>query len=792
MIQHYLKVAWRNLLKYRIQTVVSILGLAVGFACFALSVVWIRYELTFDAFQPEAGRTYVVFRKMSSSSSVTGMSGSLSYNSLQALRNKVPEVETAGCLYQHHMEVTPRYGDTNLGRMQMLLADSGFVCMFGIELLRGDYTFISQPGMVAIEQKTALRCFGTLDVVGRKLVETEDGEEFEMTIGAVVSGWQGHSNYPFQLLGSGQLMARMYDRLAGIADLSPDVYSLSAVLVRLRPHTDVSALEAKLDTVLEGGNSHVAGYRLIPLTQLHYSNPEQQEGRIRFDYLFLFAATGLLVILASLANYLTLYATRLQMRRREVALRKVSGASSASIIGLLLTEFSLLLLMAGFVGQVLIELVGRPFRTLSGVEGSVYGESLLYFVGVAVVSVLFFVPVCLRHYRVAAADAFRGTTRCSGRVGLFHRGGLVLQLFVSLLFIFCVSVLLKQLYHLRTADFGLERRNIAVISSIYPAIDFTELGQRVEALPGVRQVLSGQQALVPLYVSMGITAEGWNESKPDEKLNLLAYMGGKDIIRFYGIRLLEGDFPRAQDRLEVIINESAARALGMAHPVGKSIGKGDDAMYITGLVKDFRVTAPTLPVKPCVFYCVSDPATLIAMGGGQVLIKYEEGCWLDLQRRIRMLFKEQYPGTGYVLDNMEDIYNGFLKSETALLSLVSVLGGVCMLISVFGIFSMITLSCEQRRKEVAIRKVNGARVKDILRLFAREYFLLLFVSAAIAFPVGYVVMKRWLEQYVEQTTLSWWLYVSIFLGMVLLVALCIGWRVWRTANENPAEVIKRE
>ena len=141
MILHYLKIAWRNLLKYRTQTVVSILGLAVGFACFALSTIWIRYELTFDAFQPEAGRTYVVFRKMSSSSSVMGMSGALSYNNLQALRNKVPEVEAAGCLFQHNMEVTLRYADANLGSMQMLLVDSGFVRMFGIELLRGDYTF---------------------------------------------------------------------------------------------------------------------------------------------------------------------------------------------------------------------------------------------------------------------------------------------------------------------------------------------------------------------------------------------------------------------------------------------------------------------------------------------------------------------------------------------------------------------------------------------------------------------------------------------------------------------------
>ena len=116
----------------------------------------------------------------------------------------------------------------------------------------------------------------------------------------------------------------------------------------------------------------------------------------------------------------------------------------------------------------------------------------------------------------------------------------------------------------------------------------------------------------------------------------------------------------------------------------------------------------------------------------------------------------------------------------------------CILVAAFGIFSMITLSCERRRKEIAIRKVNGARVGDILGLFAREYLLMLLLAASVAFPTGYVLMKRWLESYVEQTPVSAWIYIVIFAGMALLVALCIGWRVWRAANENPAEVVKRE
>lgn len=179
------------------------------------------------------------------------------------------------------------------------------------------------------------------------------------------------------------------------------------------------------------------------------------------------------------------------------------------------------------------------------------------------------------------------------------------------------------------------------------------------------------------------------------------------------------------------------------------------------------------------------------MHTGQFLIKFKDGHWDDLQERIRQMAAEQEI-TDYELKSTEELYADYLKSERLLLRLLGIASVVCVLVVGFGVFSLITLSCEQRRKEMAIRKVNGARVGDILRLFAREYLLLLAVAAVVAFPVGYVLMKRWLESYVEQTTINLWVYLVIFAGMAAVVALCIGWRIWKTANENPADVVKRE
>ena len=138
----------------------------------------------------------------------------------------------------------------------------------------------------------------------------------------------------------------------------------------------------------------------------------------------------------------------------------------------------------------------------------------------------------------------------------------------------------------------------------------------------------------------------------------------------------------------------------------------------------------------------------------------------------------------------EETYERILQSELNLQKLLNITTGVCILIALFGVWSMIMLTCEQRRKEIAIRKVYGATTKDILDMFIIEYMTLQGIAAIVAFPIGYACMKPWLEQYVVQTEISWWIYVGIFLMVALLVALCVGWRVWKTAKAKPADEIE--
>lgn len=208
-----------------------------------------------------------------------------------------------------------------------------------------------------------------------------------------------------------------------------------------------------------------------------------------------------------------------------------------------------------------------------------------------------------------------------------------------------------------------------------------------------------------------------------------------------------------------------------------------------GVIKDFHISAPTDPVQP---------ALLAGHGVGEIyigrdfLIRFDETRTADLHRAVESIMQSLDGHHYFELKTVREAYDEYLTSERSLMKLLAFVSVVCIVISLFGVYSHVTLACERRRKEIAIRKVNGATAWLIMQSFLKQYVWMLLLSCLIAFPVGTLVMRRWLEQYVEQTTINGWLYGLIMVILALFIGLCTGRSVWRAAHENPAEVIKRE
>ena len=481
------------------------------------------------------------------------------------------------------------------------------------------------------------------------------------------------------------------------------------------------------------------------------------------------------------------------MRKRELALRKVNGSSNGGLLTLLLTELVLLLILSSGIGLVLIELILPTFKRLSQIyEGAsfFYIEVFVYILSLIAVTVGF-ASLLIRY--ISKRTLLSNINKKSNLhlSGWFYKSSILFQLFIGIGFVFCTLVMMMQLHFLlNTSELGIERHNVGAVVYCSENVPFKEI---LEQMPDVTKYLSGFQTPIPKMYFSTFRIKEWEGKTTDSEqyIDLEDETINQEYADFFGVEVLEGSMLDEKDgKNMVVINEAAVKAFGWTQPVGKKIDKLGRHYIVKGVIKNIYYNAPIHPVTPAIFFLPDNKQK--SENRGHLIFKFKEGTWKNVSQKLREEAYKVNPNAELRLINMEEKYDEYMKSENSLSMLLSIVSFICIAIAVFGIFSLVTLSCEQRRKEIAIRKVNGASIGTILNLFFKEYLLLLIIASCIAFPLGYVIMKHWLESYVKQTPISLWIYGGIFIVMLLIIFLSIIWRVWKAARQNPAEVIKSE
>lgn len=787
MIEHYLKVAIRNLLKYKVQSVVSILGLAVGFVCFSLSLYWIHYEMTYDHYRPDVDRIYMV--RTNDEYAEGKISARVPYSLAAYLTQHFPDIEIAAPfhLISERVSLNDKYQDAVFSS-----ADSAWMNLMDIRIIKGNRNFMlpEDNAEIAITEKAAKKWFGTEDPLGKEV------KMFRRTkkICAVVRAEDIHTCFPFELIGNPELGRTWW-------------YITWNMLIKVKPDVNIEELESKINANLPAELKQVTSTRktgierivLTPLSQLHYAKDfrDDKEAGITFQYIIYFSIAGMLIIACALINYLTLFINRMRVRQREMALRMIHGANIRSLISLLTVEFLLLLVCSVTTGFLLIEICISPFIELTEIDApksSLYGEAFLF---IGLISLVILAAIIGLLYVLYHRSLHQSLRHDAGRRtgSLLRKGSLVLQLFVCLSFIGCTVLINRQLDYLRHRDLGLEINNRGSFS-VMGDIDYTPIVKKMKTLPMITEIMQPDYCpIVSQIIAIG-QFDNWErlDAPLDTPIPVNLFLGKEDFFRFYGITLLAGewldDFSTYED---IIINESLARRMGWnpQEAIGKHIIKSYITYTVVGVVKDCHYGAPTLPI-PNTGFLVGEQMGLMQRSAG-ILFKYKEGTWNECREALEFLYHtECSPEKILRLNSEEEVYNNYLRSEEMLTRLLSFASLVCILTAMFGIYSLVTLTCEQRRKEIAIRKVNGATVWSILFLFFREYLGLLCIVALFAFPITYVIIKQWILNYVRQVSISPAPFIVVFIGLALIVMAGISWRVWKAANENPAEVIKNE
>ena len=770
MILHYLKSAVRSLMKYKIQTVASMVGLTLGFVCFALSAVWVRYEQTFDSFHRGADRMFLLG---SNSWRETGLSHR--FLLAEELKETFPEVEDAAAYWYLEIPVMLSEDATEEVNLGCIRTDSLFVHMFDVRLMRGSWSFLNVPEEVALTEEGALRLFGTTDVMGR----TVYCQNKTYRISAVLTGWGQHTNFPFSImLGMDQ------------DEKNNTSYCDYYISLRLRAGVDTAALVTQMNNsslkykVSQRWDGKKCVLSLEPLTHCRYT-VFQDKLSVSIFYIRLFSALGLLLIVLALVNFFSMSVSRMYLRRRELALRIACGSSRVGLTGLFLSELLLILSGAVLLGMILVEAMEKPFCMLSGIEGSISIPVVVCFLLLAAVIFLMTWGITAFYCnRIASRQLQPAAAVRPGRFS-FQKICLGVQFGICALVLFALSFLLLQLRHLTHTDIGFERNGRATIYC-YGSESLNErIIHELRRQPYVQEVKK-LYSLLPQRAHAGMAVSSWDGKLDNaDPITLNAIPEGQEFIDFYGLRLIAGNTLITQgDTMSVVINETAARMMNMANPVGKKVG----SWLVVGVVRDFHVSAPTVPVEPTVFLGFNGPLQM----GRETLVRFDESETDRLKHFVDSLVQSEEPGVFLKITTVREAYEEYLRSERTLQKLLTVVAVACVLITLIGVFAHVSLVCEQRRKEIAIRKVNGATASGIFHSFLKEYFALLLVACIIAFPLGSVAMQQWVERYVERMTWPWWLYAAILVGLALFVVLCIGRSVWRAARENPAEVIKSE
>ena len=783
MLLHYLKVAFRNHSKHKVQSIISLLSLATAFACLSLATYWMHYEQSYDSFVPNYENIYMVSQKSPTDTRVKHHT--ISKLPFYLMENYGEIDKACGMRLEWSddrlIEIENQVIQAKCRNMTQEALE-----IFDIRLLKGNRNLDSwKEDEVAISEQLAQQVCGKNSPIGLKmLLKKKNGMDIEKeyNIVAVFKTRPQHSNFKFHIL---KVMKKE-------SEIQTSVFpQFITTFILLNHQADPIKFLQKLsaDTIIGSLGSTNVYNVLTPLQELHYTYPKEKQN-IHLNDVKLFVSAAVLLSVCALINYLTLFVSRLRNRGRDMALRTICGASNWQICILLMVEYLFLLLGSLFFSMIFIELCYNSFVQLSQLEidrSTVYagcGYLLLFILTFSVMLSLFPILYFKNKTLRVQIEAVPGQLSRNH----FRIAGVCVQLFISLLFIFCSIVMLKQIHYLIYDDINIERKNIATITS---HIKDEQIMDILRQIPLVTEMVP---TYLPLFPTQGLSLDEIKGFEGKEDCVIPAYTCdiNQDIAQFYGIKIKEGTESFELQRNEFLINETLAKQLNDPNPIGKELSFFLQKGIIKGIVYDFHYQPPTEPVQALYFRKCLNMSELV---NRTVAFKYKGDftvCKTTIEKAFEGIEPNIISGKKYELLDGETVYNSYLTSEFNLLKLLNIITIISLLIALFGVYALIHQECECQRKNIAIRKVYGAQVRDILMMFFKKYMLQVVLATTLAFPIGYVLMKHWLENYSRQTDIGFEIFLSIFIGMVLLVLLCIGWHVWRAANENPATIVKKE
>jgi ABC-type antimicrobial peptide transport system permease subunit len=780
-----LKIAIRNLQRNGLYSWINVIGLAVGLTACILIALWVQDEWSFDRFHRNAKNLYLTYAVMNGNQYWNGTPAPLALHA-KAMNPDVAEA----CRVSDYQTGYLDYGNQKFQAFKGLAVDSSFLQLFDFPLLDGDSRtpFPDDLSMI-VSESMAKALFGNEHPVGKTL-RTADSLLLHIT--GVAKDAPKNTALPFDYLVPFDILQRTFKGNGAWKFIRDDWGSYHyRIFFLLREGSDPAQVAANLSemvTTLRNDNAFKYEFILQPLTEMHlYAANGEPQGMKTVRMLGLITV---LILLIACINYVNLVTSRAAKRSREMAVRKIMGAHKSTLFRQLMRETAVLLAVALAAATVLIYLLMPVFNDLTGKTMAFHfsNPAVWQIYGLMALSVLLaaglYPAFILSSFRPMAI--FRPRASATKRGKLLRKTLVVLQFAVSFALIAATFCIHAQMRFMREKDLGYTKENVfkmqaRAMVSHYEAVR-NELLENKEIL--------GVTGSNSYWRMIGSSRGGtfWN-GKPDDFNPVFDYAWVQpDFCEVMNIALLEGEPLSPRDTLALLINETAAKIMGMENPVGQPfyLNRGDKQAYtIRGVVKDFNYAPLNEPVMPLLlvrnrwgshaFYIKTTGA------GAQSAIATAERLW-----------KQYNPDYEFTYAFLDDEFDRLYREDLRMGKLLTLFALIAIFISCIGLFGLVAYTAEAKTKEIGIRKVLGASVRGIVAMLSTDFLRLVGIAILLAFPVVYYWLGRLLENYAYHIPLGWWLFAAAALITVALTLLTVGFKAYRAATANPVHAIQSE
>ena len=780
-----LKITLRNLKKNRLYSIINIAGLAVSLAVCSFILLWVQDERSYDRFHKDAEDIYLSVVRVQNAG-IESFGPYLPHLLAQEAHLQFPNIKSY-CRIRNFQTDYVLSDGINTGKKNVLVTDSTFFSFFNFPIIKGfSQRLFHQPDEVVISESLATEMFGDNNPIG-KIIRVDDRfeqYEKELHVVAVMKDFPLNTYLPRADL----IIHWKSEPDKGYLNWWNSWENIGISFFRLNSGTDVHQLEKGITNLLLQYLPHSQAIcTLQKIVNLHLYGLDGRPSQIRTVRIFIWIACAILVIAG--INYVNLITARSVKRNREVGLKKILGARRTKLFFQLMTEALLLFMTATIIAVFLSVLSIGIFNHVSGKE--IHFEWNNRYVWMIYGGLFLAVIILAGIYPAVSLSSFRLLNMLQGKLtnkgnSLLRRSLVVFQFIASVILILTTITFESQLAYIRKMNLGYDQEYVFTCPTYNMKTHFETVQGELLREPSILSVSAGD---VLSDIRASNTTREW-EGKIDEgEAHYYRLWVDSTFFKNMSMEFVEGSSFGPGAEKQYIINETMAKTMGLTEPI---VGKWMAADFgirgkIVGVVKDFYYHSLYQKISPLVIFPIRQ--------GDWAPTIYVRTTAKDAGRAIaavEKLWKEYNPKYVFTYNFLDESFERLYKSDIRTGRLFMVFSLISILICCLGLFGLVTYTAEAKYKEIGIRKVLGASVRDIVTLLLKEFAVLIGIAMLIAFPLAYYWLDSLLQDFAYRISIGWWIFVVSGMITILLTLLSVGWKAFKAASANPVDAIKME